>query len=124
MAELARGAQKRILHGFFGGAEGVTKRPQLQALIVLHLKHDPFTGRQTLHRRSDARLDFLADESALGVQRWAVFALALEEIGDALLVQSGIQLGRLVFRARLAAPQLVPAIRCDDAVEPGGAAKL
>src|SRR6266576_1901332 len=86
MAEFARGAEKRVLHGFLGRAKGVPNRTELQALIVLHLKNNPFTRRQPLHRRGDARFDFLADESTFGVQRGAVFALALEEISDALLV--------------------------------------
>src|SRR6266550_3548221 len=124
MAEFARGAEKRVLHGFLGRAKGVPNRTELQALIVLHLKNNPFTRRQPLHRRGDARFDFLADESTFGVQRGAVFALALEEISDALLVYSGIQLGRLVFGARLSAAQVVQADVGDDAVEPGIKAAL
>src|SRR5258708_23384496 len=124
MAEFARGAEKRLSHRFFSRAENIADGPQLQALIVLHLKNKAFAGRQALHRRGDARLDFLADKRALGVQRRAMLALALEEIGEALLVEAGIQLRRLVFGARLAAAQVVQAHVGDDAVEPGIEAAL
>src|SRR2546429_4115075 len=105
MAEFARGAEKRVLHGFLGGAQGVTDGPELQALIVLHLKNNSFARGQALHGNGDARLDFLADESALGVQRRALLALPLEKIGDALLVKAGIQFRSLIFGARLTAAQ-------------------
>jgi len=124
MAEFARGAEKRILHGFLGRAESVTDGPELQALIVLHLKHNAFARGQALHGYGDARLDFLADESALGVQRRALLPLALEKIGDALLVEAGIQFGSLIFGARLTAAQVVQANVGDDAVEPGVKAAL
>src|SRR6266550_2614844 len=124
MAEFARGAEKRILYGFLGRAEGVTDSPELQALIVLHLKNNSFARGQALHGYGDARLDFLADESALGVQRRALLALALEKIGDALLVEAGILLGGLIFGARLSAAQMVQADVGDDAVEPGVEAAL
>src|SRR5437762_7153720 len=87
MAEFARCAEERILHGFLGRAERVTNGSKLQALIVLHLKNDAFARRKTLHGNGDARLDFLADEGALGVQRGALLTLALEKVGDALLVK-------------------------------------
>jgi hypothetical protein len=67
MAEFARGAEKRILHGFLGRAEGVTNGSQLQALIVLHLKHYPFTWGQAFHGYGDARLDFLTDKRSFRV---------------------------------------------------------
>src|SRR5260370_33523713 len=116
MPEFARGAEKRILDSFFGRAEGVTNGPELQALIVLHLKYNAFTRRQTLHRRRDVSLDFLSNEGAFGVQRGAPLTLALEKIGQALFVEAGIQFGRLVFGARLAAVQVVHANVSVDAV--------
>src|SRR6266550_7606137 len=124
MAEFARCAEERILHGFLGRAERVTNGSQLQALIVLHLKNDAFARRKTLHGSGDARLDFLADEGALGVQRRALLTLALEKVGDALLVKAGIQFRSLIFRARLAAAQMVQANVGYDAVEPGVKAAL
>ncbi len=124
MAEFARGAEKRILHGFLGRAQGVTDGSELQALIVLHLKNNAFARGQALHGYGDARLDFFADESALGVQRRALLALAFEEIGDALLVEAGIQFGSLIFGARLTAAQVVQANVGYDAVEPGVKAAL
>src|SRR5260370_34247976 len=119
MPEFARGAQKRVLDGFFGRAEGVTNGPELQALVVLHLKYNAFTRRQTLHRRRDARLDFHSDVGAFGVQRGALLTLPLETIGQALLVEAGIQFGRLVFGARLAAAQVAQANVGDSAEGPG-----
>src|SRR5216684_4216288 len=124
MAEFARGAEKRIFHGFFRRAENVADGPQLQALIVLHFKNNAFARRQALHRRGDARLDFLADKRALRVLRRAMLALALEEIGNAFFVEARIQLGWLVFGARLAAAQVIQADVGDDAVEPGIEAAL
>src|SRR5207248_5551279 len=88
MAEFARGAEKRILHGFLGGAEGVPDRPELQPLIVLHLKNNPFARREPLHRRGDPCFDLLADKCTFGIQRRAVLTLALEEISDAFFVNS------------------------------------
>ncbi len=40
VAEFACGAEQGILHGFLSGAQRVADRAQLQALIVLHFKHD------------------------------------------------------------------------------------
>src|SRR5207245_9986595 len=81
-------------------------------------------GREPLHRRGDPRFDFLADKCAFGIQRRAVLTLALEEISDAFLVNSRIQLRRLVFGAGLAAAQVVQANVGNDAVEPGVKAAL
>src|SRR5260370_27432999 len=53
-----------------------------------------------------------------------LFRSPLEEIGDAFLVVGGIQFRRLIFRTRLAAPQVVEAYVGDDAVEPGVKAAL
>src|SRR5216684_5001933 len=124
MAEFARGAEKRILYGFLGRAESVANGPELQTLIVLHLKNNAFARGQALHRQRNARLDFHPDKSALGIQRRALLALALEKIGDALLVKAGIHLGSLILGARLAAAQVVQANVGDDAVEPGVKAAL
>ncbi len=53
-----------------------------------------------------------------------MFALALEKVGDSFLMDAGIQLRRLVFGPRLAAPQVVQANVGDDTVQPGIKAAL
>jgi len=56
-------------------------------------------------------------------QRRALLALAFEEIGDALLVEAGIQFGSLIFGAPDGGAG-VQANVGDDAVEPGVKAAL
>ena len=53
-----------------------------------------------------------------------MLALALKEVGDTFFVMTGIQFRGLIFRARLAAAQVIQADVGDDAVEPSVKAAL
>src|SRR6266566_504409 len=119
VAEFAGCAEKRIFHRFLGGAECVTDRAELQALIMLHFKNNALARREPLHRASNASLDLFAEEAALGVKRRAMLPLALKKVGNAFFGMAGIQFRGLVFGARLAAAQVVQADVGDDAIEPG-----
>src|ERR1700726_24839 len=91
---------------------------------MLHLKNNALTRREQFHRDRDARLDFFAHQPPLGIERRAMLALALEKVGDAFFVMSGIHFWRLIFRPSLPAAQLIQAHVGDDAVEPGIKATL
>src|ERR1700733_13148946 len=85
-AQFARRAEQRILHRFFGGAERVSDRAQLQSLVMLHFKYDAFARREQFHRGCDTHLNFLSKQPAFGVERRPLLPLPLEEIGDAFVV--------------------------------------
>src|ERR1700686_4459417 len=79
-AQLAGGPEQRVLHRFFGGAQSIANGPQLQSLVMLHLKHHTLPRRKQFHRRGNARLDFFSEELPFGIERRAVLALAFKEI--------------------------------------------
>src|SRR5713226_2334359 len=91
---------------------------------MLHFENNPLARGKPFHRCRDPRLNFFSDESAFGIERGTMFALAFEEIGDAFVVASAADLRCLVFGTRLAAAQLIEANISYDAVEPGVEAAL
>src|SRR5580700_11349651 len=79
-AQLPRRAEKRILHRFFRRAQRVADGSQFQSLIVLQFENHALARRKPFHGRSDASLNLFAKQLPLGIERRAVFALALKEI--------------------------------------------
>src|ERR1700730_2438376 len=88
--QFARGAKQRILYRLLGGAQSVANGAQLQALVMLHLEHYPLARRQPLHRGSQPRLNFLAEQTPLGVECWPMLALPLKKVGNAFIAVTGI----------------------------------
>src|ERR1700722_15678761 len=118
-AQLARRAEERILHRFFRRPQRVANRTEFQSLIVLQFEDHALARRKPFHGRSDARLNLFAKELPFGIERRAVFALALEEIRDAFLMSPGVRLGGLILGSGLTPPELIEAHVGDDPVEPG-----
>src|SRR5580693_2604870 len=118
-AQLPCRAEKRILHRFFRRAQRVADGSQFQSLIVLQFENHALARRKPFHGRSDASLNLFAKQLPLGIERRAVFALALKEIRDAFLMIPGVRFGRLIFWAGLTSSELIEADVGDDAVEPG-----
>jgi hypothetical protein len=83
---------------------------------MLHLENDALSRREQLHGDGQPRLDFLAEKPPLGIERRPVFALAFKKVGDALVVIRDVRFWRLIFRAGLAAAQLIEANVGNDAV--------
>src|ERR1700676_31309 len=122
-AELPSRAKQRILNRLLGRPQCVPDRPQLQPLIVLHLKHDALARRQPLHGPGDAHANLVAHQPPFRILRGTILSLPLEKVRDAVLMR-GVYLGSLIFGAGLPATQLVQANVGDDAVQPGIKAAL
>src|SRR2546423_3312665 len=86
---------------------------------MLHLKNNTLTRRKPLHRRRDALLNLAAEQSPLRIKRWPMLPLPLEKISDTFLVMVAIHFRSLIFRTRLAPPQMIEADVRHNAVEPG-----
>src|ERR1700747_3061668 len=118
-AQLACGAEQRILHRLFRSSQRVADRAQLQPLIMFHLKNDALPRRKPFHCQRYPSLNLLPEEPALRVQRWPMLALPLEEIRNPFIRVSGVALGGLILGARLAPPQMIQADVGHDAIQPG-----
>src|SRR5712671_1971496 len=123
-AQFARSPKQRILHRLFSRSQRLAYRTQLQSLIMLHLKHNPFPWRQPLHRRRNPRLNFFAEQPPLRVQRRPMLPLPLKKVGDPLIRVPGMRFRSLIFRPRLPPPQMIQAHVRDNPIQPGVEAAL
>src|SRR5499425_2622963 len=119
LPQFARGAEQRVLHRLFGRTERLADRAQLQSLVVLHFKNHTFTRRKSIHRLGQPQANLLADQVALGIERRAVLALNLKKVACAFLVAIHQNFRSLIFRAGLAAAQMIQTNVGHDAIKPG-----
>jgi len=65
--QFVRGAEERIFHGFFGGAERFADGAQFHSLVVPHLKNHSLARRERLERSLNLAPNFVAQDLALRI---------------------------------------------------------